>query len=55
MCEEDRKPGPDADRLKIEGDWEDAVKRALKKPQPIEGWPKADTDEDDEKDQPDSD
>jgi hypothetical protein len=28
------------DPVKIDGDWEDAVGRALKKPRPKEGWPK---------------
>ena len=32
-------PGPDPDRLKIEGDWEEAVGRALEKKRPAEGWP----------------
>ena len=26
-----KKPGPEPDHLKIEGDWEDAVKKALEK------------------------
>jgi hypothetical protein len=33
------KPGPEPDRVKIEGDWEEAVKRALGKKRPPEGWP----------------
>lgn len=35
--EQDRsKPGPEPERLKIEGDWKDAVKRALPKKKPPE-------------------
>jgi hypothetical protein len=33
--------GPIADRLKIEGKWEEAVKKSLKKKKPPKGWPKA--------------
>jgi|GEM_PF-5296963 len=33
------KPGPKPDHVHIDGDWEDAVKKALKKPPP----PKPDT------------
>jgi hypothetical protein len=33
-------PGPKADRLKIEGDWKDAVRRAIGQPKPASGWPK---------------
>ena len=32
-------PGPEADRLKIDGDWKDAVGKALDKEKPPEGWP----------------
>jgi hypothetical protein len=35
-----RKRGPEPDSLKIEGEWEDAVKRALQKKHPASGWPK---------------
>jgi hypothetical protein len=31
--------GPDAERLKIKGDWIEAVKEALHKPRPESGWP----------------
>ena len=31
-----------SDRVKIEGDWIDAIKRAFKKKPPKEGWPKGD-------------
>ena len=34
------KRGPEADRVKIEGDWKSAVGKALKKPMPAGGWPK---------------
>lgn len=36
---EPTKRGPKADTVKIEGDWESAVGKALKKPRPVEGWP----------------
>ncbi len=39
------KPGPKPDHLKLEGNWEEAVKKALQKEKPEEGWP-------DEKDKP---
>jgi hypothetical protein len=39
------KPGPKPDHLKLEGYWEEAMKKALKKEKPKEGWP-------DEKDKP---
>lgn len=35
-----RRPGPDPEILKIEGDWKDAVKKALGKKRPAGGWPK---------------
>jgi hypothetical protein len=35
-----QRPGPEPERLKIDGDWEQAVERALKKPRPADGWPK---------------
>jgi hypothetical protein len=34
------KPGPAADTLKIEGDWEQAVKKSIAKKKPASGWPK---------------
>jgi hypothetical protein len=36
-----RQPGPTADTLKLEGQWEKAVELALKKKPPSTGWPKA--------------
>ena len=35
-----QKPGPEADRLKLEGDWKDRLAQAVKKPRPKVGWPK---------------
>ena len=32
--------GPEPDRLKIDGKWEDAVDKALGKEKPAEGWPR---------------
>lgn len=32
-------PGPKPEVLKIEGDWKDAIKKALGKKRPIGGWP----------------
>ena len=43
------KRGPEPDRVKGEDDWEDVVKKAIKKKKPPEGWPRGD-DGDDEKD-----
>jgi hypothetical protein len=34
------KPGSEPERLKIEGDWVEAMKRALGKKRPPEGWPR---------------
>ncbi len=39
----DNRPGPDPDRLKLDGEWEERVEEALAKPVP----PKAPTDGDD--------
>jgi len=33
-------PGPKPDLLKIDCDWEEAVKKSLDKKKPAEGWPK---------------
>jgi hypothetical protein len=33
-------PGPQADRLKIDCNWKDAVKKSFEKKKPAEGWPK---------------
>lgn len=40
MNEAKPKPGPDPDRLQIEGDWRRAVKKSLEAEKPAEGWPK---------------
>jgi len=32
--------GPAADRLKIKGRWQDAVKKSLEKKKPSGGWPR---------------
>lgn len=34
------KRGPKPDVLKIEGNWQDAMKQSLQKKKPSEGWPK---------------
>jgi hypothetical protein len=34
-----QKRGPKTDHLVIEGDWQSAVNKALKKKKPAEGWP----------------
>ena len=40
------RPGPAPDHVKfVEDDWEEAVRRAVKKPKPAEGWPKPDRDQ----------
>ncbi len=47
----DKKPGPDEERLKLDGvDWEDAIGHALKKKRPADGWPKKSEESEDEKD-----
>jgi hypothetical protein len=33
-------PGPKPEVLKIEGNWKDAIKKALRKKHPEAGWPK---------------
>ncbi len=32
--------GPKPDLLRIEGDWQEAVKKSLEKKKPADGWPK---------------
>jgi hypothetical protein len=34
-----QKPGPKPDHLKLDGDWEEAAKKLVRKPKPPEGWP----------------
>jgi len=33
-------PGPKPDVLKIDGNWQDAVKKSFQKKKPAGGWPK---------------
>jgi hypothetical protein len=33
-------PGPKPEVLKIDGDWQNAIKESLEKKKPPEGWPK---------------
>jgi hypothetical protein len=35
-----RKHGPEAQTVAIEGDWKDAIAKAMRKPRPLSGWPK---------------
>jgi hypothetical protein len=35
-----QKPGPKEERLIIQGDWKEAVKRSLEKKKPPAGWPR---------------
>lgn len=54
----DHKRGPKPERVKIEGDWEDAIDTALEKERPKEGWPKDESSsayEKDEDSHPDTD
>jgi hypothetical protein len=32
--------GPKPEVLKIDGDWQEAIKRSLEKKKPADGWPK---------------
>ena len=32
--------GPEPERLKINGDWKAAVRMAMQKPKPANGWPR---------------
>lgn len=34
------KRGPKPEMSKIEGDWQDAIKRSFQKQRPTNGWPK---------------
>jgi hypothetical protein len=38
------KRGPKPERVKLDEDWEEAVKKALKKKRPESGWPKHEPD-----------
>jgi len=44
MTDPKKKPGPEPERVKTDLDWEDAVKRALEKKRPEDGWPKPESD-----------
>lgn len=35
-----QEPGPKPETLKIEGDWQDAMGKAMQKNRPAQGWPK---------------
>lgn len=47
MSEKNSKPGPEEERLSLDGDWEEKVRKALSKPKP-ESKPKNDDDPGDE-------
>ena len=49
-----RKRGPKPERVKIDEGWEDAVKTALEKKRPKDGWPKDDDAKDDDETSEDS-
>jgi hypothetical protein len=36
-----KRTGPKPERLKLKGEWTNLVGKALKKPRPVKGWPKA--------------
>jgi hypothetical protein len=36
-----KKRGPEAERLKLKGDWQALIGKAMKKPRPKKGWPKS--------------
>jgi hypothetical protein len=38
---ETKERGPEPDRLKLQGDWQSLIGKALKKKRPARGWPKA--------------
>lgn len=40
MAKPSAKRGPKPGRLKLEGDWRDAIRKSLTKKKPPEGWPK---------------
>ncbi len=41
MPEKKSNPGPDPERLRLPGPWEEAVDKALGRKRPEGGWPKA--------------
>lgn len=42
MAKNKKKRGPKPDNLQIDGNWEDALKKAVTKKKPKEGWPDKD-------------
>jgi hypothetical protein len=34
-----QKRGPKSDRLIVDGNWQEAIKKAIKRKKPAEGWP----------------
>jgi len=34
-----KKAGPKPDAIKIDGDWQQAMGKAMKKKRPVDGWP----------------
>jgi hypothetical protein len=32
--------GPEPDRLKLNGNWQSAIKKSFQKKRPVNGWPK---------------
>ena len=42
MAKKRKKPGPKEDKLKINGDWEKAIGKAIRKEKPADGWPDKD-------------
>jgi hypothetical protein len=39
MKKKRQKRGPKPDKLQIDGDWQEALKKAVKKKKPENGWP----------------
>jgi len=44
MSKNKSQTGPKPDNLKIEGNWQDAIGKAVKKEKPKEGWPESEKD-----------
>jgi hypothetical protein len=40
LPEDRQQSGPKPELLKVDSDWEEAVKKSLEKKKPAEGWPK---------------
>ena len=47
---EPKKPGPQEERLKVKGDWKAAMRKAISKEKPPDGWPDSTDDEEVEED-----